>query len=92
MLNAVRVAAQQRECSEPGLFVFHFLDNPRNEFEEEGVHCQSCGTGMAIEPRRRVGDPSAVDVDQHDFTQCPCRSWCPARVEAKGRMTNISTK
>ena len=38
-----------------------------------------------IEPKCPFGNPTRMEVDEHNFIHCPYRSWCPVCVEAQGK-------
>lgn len=55
------------------------------EPDEEDFMCVPCEAGGTIELKRHPGDPTKAEVDEHNLTHCPYRSWCPVCVEAQGK-------
>lgn len=55
------------------------------EPEEEDFECVPCEAGGIVEPKRHLGNPAQVEIDEHNLTHCAYRSWCPICVEAHGR-------
>ena len=55
------------------------------EPDEDDFQCAPCEAGGVTEPRRHPGNPTREEVDEHELSHCPFRSWCPIFVEAQGK-------
>ena len=51
---------------------------------DEEFQATTCEASKIAEPRRHPDDPMIEEVNQHNLTHCPYRSWCPICVEAQG--------
>lgn len=82
MLNAVSTARGKPGDALRGANEDHTgHDEPDDDDFEE----PPCATGGIVLPRRHPGDPTAQEVEQHNMTHCPFRSWCPVCVEAQAK-------
>lgn len=84
MLNAVSVAPSKREDEDLELLVLGHLDKRDDQFAEGDFQQPPCEAGGIAEPRRHLGNPTKVEIEEHNLTHCPYRSWCPVRVESQG--------
>ena len=67
------------------------LDDEMARGNEEEILCEPCGEVKANTWRSPVKQMQA-EVDDHNLTRCPYRSWCDVCVEAMGReWTTTST-
>ena len=87
------------ECTEPGEANTEDVDDkdlfagdPRGSGPNIPEHatsspilCQPCGNARIPNKLSSPMKPSAEDVEQHNLTHFPYRSWCSACVKAKGR-------
>ena len=61
------------------------VEDEHAEFDEDDFECAPCEAGGTVEPKRHPGNPTNDEIEEHNLTHCPYRSWCPICVEAHGR-------
>ena len=80
-----RMEFDETQSSKDLLKVAREMNEKYRTIEEEDFECVPCDSGGTIEPKRHPGDPTKSEVDEHNLTHCPFRSWCPICVEAQGK-------
>ena len=48
-----------------------------NKEESEGYECQDCNEGMNVKIARMQEMPSKEEIEAHNASHVPYRSWCP---------------
>ena len=61
--------------------------------DEGELRCTPCehGAGVAQKTARSPSMPTAKDVEDHDLTHCPYRSWCDHCVKGQAKDDGHST-
>ena len=49
--------------------------------------CTPCGEAEKVRPIRAPGQPSQKEIDDHELTHCPYRSWCDHCVRGQAKDT-----
>ena len=63
------------------------IDEDEINEESEEFRCKPCGVEEAEVPRmmKAPGTPSQKEVEEHELTHCPFRSWCDHCVKGQAK-------
>ena len=57
----------------------------KSEKSEAGIECEPCGEGVSARIAKLVSLPLKEEVEAHNGSHVPYRSWCPHCVNGKGK-------
>ena len=63
-----------------------------NKEESEGYECQDCNEGMNVKIARMQEMPSKEELEAHNASHVPYRSWCPHCVKDKQKRECMSSR
>ena len=72
-------------CSEPSRESFKAVSPKKSEESEDGIECEPCGEGVSARIAKLESLPSKEEVETHNASHVPYRSWCPHCVNGKGK-------